>query len=82
VEESDRTEVSEGHVVKVEEDEETEDQKAMRAILAGTNGVVQDGPIVDVIPQRPVSGTDAYRQDVQDFPDEATLDDYARVPVA
>jgi hypothetical protein len=72
-------------VVKVEsadEEEETEDQKAMRAILAGTDGIVQDGPIVDMIPQRPVSETDAFRQDVQDFPDEATLDDYARVPVA
>jgi len=66
----------------VKEEEETEDQKAMRAILAGADGVVQDGPVVDIIPQRPISETDAYRQDVQEFPDEATLDDYARVPVA
>ena len=71
--------------IKVEEEaetEETDDQKAIRALLSGTDGVVQDGPIVDVIPQRPVSETDAYRQDVQEFPDEATLDDYARVPVS
>jgi hypothetical protein len=27
----------------------------------------------------PISETDAYRQDVQEFPDEATLYDYARV---
>ena len=67
---------------KMEEEDKTEDQKAMRAILAGTNGQVQDGPIIDIIPQRPISETDAYRQDVQEFPDEATLDDYARVPVS
>jgi hypothetical protein len=80
--EEDDMEVTE-HVIKAEEKEkETEDQKAMRAILAGANGVVQNGPIVDVIPLGPISETDAYRQDVQEFPDEATLDDYARVPVA
>jgi hypothetical protein len=27
----------------------------------------------------PISETDAYRQHVQEFPDKATLDDYARV---
>jgi hypothetical protein len=77
-------------IVKLEEEEEeeTEDQKAMRAILAGagsTNGQTHDGPIIDIIipqPQHPISETDAYRQDVQEFPDEATLDDYARVPVS
>jgi hypothetical protein len=61
-------------------EEETEDQRAIRALLSGSDGV-EDGPIVDVIPQ-PVSETDAYRQDIDEFPDEATLDDYARVPVA
>lgn len=81
----DKMQVTDEEIVKeeVKEEEETEDQKAMRAILAGTNGQVHDGPIVDVIiPQGPISETDAYRQDVQEFPDEATLDDYARVPVS
>lgn len=65
--------------VKMEEDE-TEDQRAIRALLSGTEAV-EDGPIVDVISQ-PVSETDAFRQDINEFPDEATLDDYARVPVS
>lgn len=61
-------------------EEETEDQRAIRALLSGSDAV-ENGPIIDVIPQ-PVSETDAYRQDIDEFPDEATLDDYARVPVA
>ena len=82
-EEDEALQATEESVVRVEDEEETEDQKAMRAILASTNGgVVQDVPIVDMIPQRPVSETEAYLQDVQDFPDESTLDDYARVPVS
>ena len=63
------------------EDEETEDQKALRAILAETNGVEHDGPVVDIIPT-PISETDALKQDVDELPDVATLDDYARVPVS
>lgn len=78
-----KMQVTDEQLVKEEEEEETEDQQAMRAVLAGTNGQVHDGPIVDVIiPQGPISETEAYRQDVQEFPDEATLDDYARVPVS
>ncbi|EDR08893.1 uncharacterized protein LACBIDRAFT_296423 [Laccaria bicolor S238N-H82] len=63
------------------EDEETEDQKALRAILAETNGVEHDGPVVDIIPT-PISETDALKQDVDELPDVATPDDYARVPVS
>ena len=63
------------------EDEETEDQRALRAILAGTDGVGHEGPIVDMIPT-PISEADAYKQDVDELPDVATLDDYARVPVS
>ncbi len=81
-------------VVKVEQDvgqemeaqmedvtmEETEDQKALRAILAGdTEGI--DGPQVDIIPT-PVSEDDAYKQDIDELPDPATLADYSRVPVS
>ncbi|KAF8160885.1 DExH-box splicing factor binding site-domain-containing protein [Crassisporium funariophilum] len=62
--------------------EETEDQRALRAILAETNGGEgHEGPIIDIIPT-PMSETDAYKQDVEELPDVATLDDYARVPVS
>lgn len=70
--------------------EETEDEKALRAILASANPD-DDGtnvPTIDAIPSggnawtRPADETDAYRQDVLTRPDEATLDDYDRVPVA
>jgi len=67
--------------VKKEEDQETEDQRALRAILAETNGTSHEGPLVDIIPT-PISEADAYKQDVDELPDVATLDDYARVPVS
>ena len=67
--------------VKMEDGEETEDQKALRAIIAETNGVKHDGPTIDIIPT-PISEADAYKQDVDELPDVATLDDYARVPVS
>lgn len=63
--------------------EETEDDKALRAILAsaaagGDGGL--DGPQIDAIPAP--SEDDAYRQDVEELPDSASLADYERVPVA
>jgi G-patch domain len=67
--------------VKIEEDEETEDQRALQAILAETNGIKHEGPIVDIIPT-PISEAEAYKQDVDELPDVATLDDYARIPVS
>ena len=60
---------------------ESEDQKALRAILAEANGESQDGLLIDIIPT-PVSEADALKQDVDELPDAATLDDYARVPVS
>lgn len=70
----------EGEKVK-EEEQETEDQKALRAILAGTDA--SEGPLIDIIPiTAPASETDAYKQDVEDLPDAATLEDYNRVPVS
>ncbi|KAG1776036.1 DExH-box splicing factor binding site-domain-containing protein [Suillus placidus] len=57
--------------------EETEDQKALRALLAGD---VDLAPQIDSIPVPP-SETDALQQDVADLPDVATIDDYARVPI-
>ena len=59
-----------------EEEPETEDQKAIRALLAGADG---NGRRVEVIPA--VSEDDAYRQDVEELPEPASLDAYERVPV-
>ncbi|KAI0947833.1 hypothetical protein AcW1_009493 [Taiwanofungus camphoratus] len=60
------------------EDEETDDQKALRAILAGAASA--DDPAIAAIPT--TSEDDAYRQDVAELPEPATLADYERVPVA
>ncbi|KAG2153470.1 DExH-box splicing factor binding site-domain-containing protein [Suillus bovinus] len=57
--------------------EETEDHKALRALLAGD---MDSAPQIDSIPVPP-SETDALQQDVADLPEAATLDDYARVPI-
>lgn len=70
-----------GEPMKIEEDAETEEQLAIRAILAGAEGQNTDGPIIDIIPT-PVSETDAFKQDVEELPESSTLDDYARVPVS
>ncbi|KAF9481574.1 hypothetical protein BDN70DRAFT_912208 [Pholiota conissans] len=70
--------------VKMEDakEEETEDQKALRAILAEAGGeAMQEGPTIDIIPT-PISEADALKQDVEELPDVATLADYARVPVS
>ncbi|KAF8170306.1 DExH-box splicing factor binding site-domain-containing protein [Mycena galopus ATCC 62051] len=61
------------------EEEETEDQRALRAILAAANGETTES-FIDIIPT-PMSEADAYKQDVDELPDAATLDDYNRVPV-
>ncbi|KAI0058579.1 hypothetical protein BV25DRAFT_1830033 [Artomyces pyxidatus] len=77
-------------MVKVEEkaEEETEEQRAIRALLAGDDG--NSGPVIDIIPttnadtfgRRGPTEDDAFKQDVEELPDEATLDDYERVPVS
>ncbi|KAG6813770.1 hypothetical protein H0H92_007722 [Tricholoma furcatifolium] len=67
--------------VKMDVEEDDEDKAALRAILAGVNGAEHDGPVVDIIPT-PVSEADAYKQDVEELPESASLDDYARVPVS
>ncbi|KAI6027361.1 DExH-box splicing factor binding site-domain-containing protein [Pisolithus microcarpus] len=59
--------------------EETEDQRAIRALLAGEDGSSVD---IDAIPTPPLTETDALRQDVDALPDCATEEDYARVPVS
>lgn len=65
---------------EAKEEELTEDQKAVRAILAAAkNPNLEDEPQIDIIP---VSEEDALRQDLTELPDSATLDDYERVPVS
>ncbi|EKM56264.1 uncharacterized protein PHACADRAFT_253300 [Phanerochaete carnosa HHB-10118-sp] len=61
-----------------EEEPENEDQKAIRALLEGA-GAEGKGPRVEVIAA--VSEDDAYRQDVAELPEPASLEDYERVPV-
>jgi hypothetical protein len=73
--------VADAQDVKMEIEEETEDQKALRAILAETNGETHDSFVIDIIPT-PISEADALKQDVDELPDAATLEDYARVPVS
>ncbi|KAL4073166.1 DExH-box splicing factor binding site-domain-containing protein [Scleroderma yunnanense] len=59
--------------------EETEDQRAIRALLAGGDSSSAD---VTAIPVPPLTETDALRQDVETLPESATVEDYARVPVS
>ncbi|KZT03755.1 uncharacterized protein LAESUDRAFT_814420 [Laetiporus sulphureus 93-53] len=67
----------------VKKDEETDDEKALRVILANANSDNPnlEGPHIEVIPAA-VSEDDAYKQDVAELPDPATLEDYERVPVS
>ena len=59
--------------------EETEDQRAIRALLAGDDS---SSVHIDAIPIPPLTETDALRQDVMTLPESATADDYSRVPVS
>ena len=61
--------------------EETEDQRALRAILAAAEGTETDDTVIRTIPP-PVSEAEALKQDVEELPDVATLEDYDRVPVS
>lgn len=61
---------------EVVKEEETEEQRAIKALLSGNDGSTE--PIIDDIP---ISETDALRQDVLELPDESTLEDYERVPI-
>ncbi len=64
-------------------EEDTDDQRALRAILASAasgNDADIDGPQIDIIPA--VTEDDAFKQDVVELPDEASLEDYERIPVS
>jgi len=65
----------------VKKEEETEDQKALRAILAGAQSDdPMDDAFIAAIP--PPSEDEAYKQDVVELPESATLEDYERIPVS
>ncbi|EGN93913.1 hypothetical protein SERLA73DRAFT_144939 [Serpula lacrymans var. lacrymans S7.3] len=74
------TVVHEQESVKMEV-EETEDQRALRALLSQTDGQPIDENTVDII-ETPLSETDAYKQDVSELPESASLDAYTRIPVS
>ncbi|KIJ16656.1 hypothetical protein PAXINDRAFT_10368 [Paxillus involutus ATCC 200175] len=61
---------------KMEAVDETEDQKALRAILAG------DDNSSDTLTIPVLSEVDALKKDVEELPNVATADDYARVPIS
>lgn len=60
---------------------ETEDQRALRALLADADGVEHEGSTIHAIPT-PISESDALKQDIDELPEAATLADYDRVPVS
>ncbi|KAI1794423.1 DExH-box splicing factor binding site-domain-containing protein [Ganoderma leucocontextum] len=63
--------------------EETDDQRALRAILASAasgDDAGINGPEIDIIPA--VTEDDAFKQDIVELPDPASLEDYERVPVS
>ncbi|KZS91781.1 hypothetical protein SISNIDRAFT_413567 [Sistotremastrum niveocremeum HHB9708] len=67
----------------------SEDQLAIRALLASATKEGDDEPSIGAIPLSsnsfrsfPETETDAYRTDVVTRPDSASLDDYERVPVS
>lgn len=70
------------------EDVATEDERAIRALIADAEGGDStEGATVDIIPlantsRRGPTEDDAFREDVEDLPNEATLQDYERMPVA
>jgi len=74
-------------VTREDQPEETEDQHAIRALLADAEeGDGPEGPAVDIIPissaRRGPTEDDAFKQDLDELPDEATLRDYERIPVS
>ncbi|KAJ3880052.1 DExH-box splicing factor binding site-domain-containing protein [Lentinula edodes] len=73
-------EVAGEDIPKAEEEEDSEDKAALRALLAGADGE-DSGPRIDIIPT-PISEKDAYKQDVEELPESASLADYERVPVS
>ena len=61
--------------------EESEDQLALRALLASAAGE-GDEDFASRTTTIPVTEDEAFRQDVDELPDPATLDDYTDMPVS
>ncbi|KAI5121651.1 hypothetical protein M0805_002727 [Coniferiporia weirii] len=68
--------------------QETEDDVAMRALISKENGETDadSGLTIGAIPAgedvwRPGDETEAYRRDIVTRPEQASLEDYARIPV-
>ncbi|THH21853.1 hypothetical protein EUX98_g8264 [Antrodiella citrinella] len=78
-------EAKEAEDAKVKTEAETDDERALRAVLAAAQSTDENGtyngPIIDIIPT-PVTEDDAYKQDVAVLPESASLQDYERVPVS
>lgn len=82
VDDASRPPANDDEPVKKEEPE-TDDQKALRALLASAKGETDEElPAIPSIPVRTLSEAEALKQDVEELPDVATLDDYERVPVS
>ncbi len=70
------------------EDVTTEDERAIRALIADADGGDgTEGSTMDVIPmanslRSAPTEDDAFREDVEQLPNEATLQDYERMPVS
>lgn len=68
---------------------ETEDERAIRALIASARGDQNSDSEFTIGPiysgendwSKPADETDAYRRDVATRPNEATLEDYERIPV-
>jgi len=78
-------EVRDGGDSAAEKVPETDDERALRAVLASAQSTdangAYNGPIIDII-AAPVTEEDAYKQDVAALPESASLEDYERVPVS
>ena len=60
--------------------EESEDQVALRALLASAAG--EDNDLTGRAAIIPVTEDEAFRQDIDELPESATLDDYTDMPVS
>ncbi|TFK74563.1 hypothetical protein BDN72DRAFT_664676 [Pluteus cervinus] len=67
---------------KPEPEEDSEDKIALRALLAEAGGTATEGSVISIIAPPPVSESDALKQDIDELPDVASLEDYERVPVS
>ncbi|KAJ3477494.1 hypothetical protein NLI96_g10427 [Meripilus lineatus] len=63
------------------EEEETEDQRALRAILSGADGTSSDTNATIAIISSQVTEEDAFNQDITALPEPSTLADYENMPV-